>query len=316
MDTQTLKKGIAILYDMELNNYMMTKTISDLYHRANRLGKASHFEEPQKRKSTYQFGNEWIGSLASVGALLGILLGGVAGCASSNHLLDSIGATLGGLISGGITGAIIGGIIGLVVAGIINARDDEKDEQEYLRKYNIYSRNVKNDQLRVEAELRKKKIILQERERLIVKRNQSKSILTDFYTIMEIDKDFRSLISMAYMNHALRLNICKKLEGIDGLYNWVEEKVQWNILQSTLEDISQKLDTIIDNQSKIYSEISNMNDKSGQLLNAVQETAKIASQNTEMLESINQNAQISAYNSERIAQEEEYQRFLMSINHK
>lgn len=84
MDTQTLKKGIAILYDMELNNYMMTKTISDLYHRANRLGKASHFEEPQKRKSTYQFGNEWIGSLASVGALLGILLGGVAGCASSN----------------------------------------------------------------------------------------------------------------------------------------------------------------------------------------------------------------------------------------
>lgn len=232
------------------------------------------------------------------------------------HLLDSIGATLGGLISGGITGAIIGGIIGLVVAGIINARDDEKDEQEYLRKYNIYSRNVKNDQLRVEAELRKKKIILQERERLIVKRNQSKSILTDFYTIMEIDKDFRSLISMAYMNHALRLNICKKLEGIDGLYNWVEEKVQWNILQSTLEDISQKLDTIIDNQSKIYSEISNMNHKSGQLLNAVQETAKIASQNTEMLESINQNAQISAYNSERIAQEEEYQRFLMSINHK
>jgi hypothetical protein len=53
MNKEQLRKGISILYDMELNNYLMTRTISQLYYEIEDLGIKQNFEEPTPNNRSY-----------------------------------------------------------------------------------------------------------------------------------------------------------------------------------------------------------------------------------------------------------------------
>lgn len=79
-----------------------------------------------------------------------------------------------------------------------------------------------------------------------------------------------------------------------------------------MEDISQKLDKIIDKQSQIYSELCAMENQSNHLIESVE---RAICENTNLMESAKTSAELAAYHSERTAKESEYQSFLMSIRH-
>ncbi len=309
MDKEQLRKGIAILYDMELNNYLMTRTISQLYYEIEDLGIKQNFEEPTPSNRTYSGRDELSGG-AGIGWLLGAILGGAGGCASGGFL-SGIGGLIGGMIAGVIVGLIVGGIVYTVNSDAY----DERMEQQYIGKCRVYNEMVEKDNIRVKKELEKKAVLIQERNRLTVRRNEAKKKMNQFYDMMGIDEKYRNLVPIGYMNEFIHLQISTQLEGADGLYYLVRKELRYDQFQCTLEEISRKLDEIIDKQTKLYQEICDMNYRCAELVDSVNHSAELASRNSEKLESVAKNAQLTAYNTERIARENEYQRFLMTWKH-
>ena len=90
MNKEQLKKGISILYDMELNNYLMTRTISQLYYEIEDLGIKQNFEEPTPNNRSYSGSDELSGG-AGIGWLLGAILGGAGGVHREAFYLALVG---------------------------------------------------------------------------------------------------------------------------------------------------------------------------------------------------------------------------------
>ncbi|MBQ8497834.1 MAG: hypothetical protein IJ489_10340 [Clostridia bacterium] len=312
MEKEKLKKGIDILYDMELNNYMITRMISQLDYKISKLGHKQYFDPPAEPSET-SYGNDWIATMGGLGMILGGILGGVVGCSSSSGVFTSLWEGISGLFVGGIIGIVFGLIIGAIIAFSINSQENSNRQQKYEAQYRAYERDVEADKFRVKQELQKKEFLIKIKYELLERRNLAQKKLNQFYNTMHIDKDYRNLLPIAYMSDFIRLNIATKLEGADGLYYLVRKELRYDLMQLTLEDISQKLDTIIDNQSKIYRAPCDMNDQSQRLISAIDRNAN---DNAKLMEATKNCAELAAYNSGRIAREAEYQTFLMTINHK
>lgn len=306
MEKHQLKKGISILYDMELNNYLLTRMISKLDYKISCLGYKNQFSCPEKPREA-SIDGETISAWTGGGLFLGAFLGGATGC--TEGIIDGIG----GLFVGGIVGLIIGVIIGFVAAGTKQSNEDDKRNQEYEKQCREYERLVKNDERRVERELQKREALLNIKNDLVHKRNLSEKKLKQFYNYMGIDEDYQYLLPIAYMKDFVRLGISDKLEGADGLYYLIRQELRWEVMQATLEDISRKLDKIIDKQSQIYSELCAMENKSNRLIESVESAFR---ENANLLEAVKTSAELTAYHSERSARESEYQSFLMTIQHR
>ena len=145
-----------------------------------------------------------------------------------------------------------------------------------------------------------------DREVLIHKRKESLALLGAMYEVIGIDRDFRSLIAIGYMNDFIRLGISNKLTGVDGLYYIIQQRIHWDALHTKLDDISSKLDTIINNQDRIYYELCEMNDKSERLLKCASQAIQIGIDNGKQLEEIQNNTGVIAYNAERMRAEYEF----------
>ena len=75
-----LKKGISILYEMELNNFMTEKAITELSNEINLLGKSKTFAYHQK------CGESFLNNLSvvlSIFAGIGAFIGGIIGVIST-----------------------------------------------------------------------------------------------------------------------------------------------------------------------------------------------------------------------------------------
>lgn len=309
MNEKTLKEAVSILYDMELNNYLMTISIQELNYRISQLGHRNNFYIPEKEEA--RFNGEWVGGLGSLGLILGAIFGGVSGCNSTTSLLGSAEAGIGGLIGGGVLGFIIGAVIGLICGGISMSNRDSKYEEKYEKEMQKYHECVNNDKRRVEKELKLQKILIAERDSLIERREKAERILSEFYIRVGIDRRFRKLIPIGKMNELISLNITTRLEGDNGLYDRVRKELREDVFYAKLEEISSKLDTIISQQDRIYNELLDIGSQCGQLIDATMKSAQIAVENNRLLNEAVENTRISAYNSERIAVEERYQSMLM-----
>lgn len=305
-----LKKAISILYDMELNNYRMTRTIRRLNYEIDCLGNRQNFYLPKQDYATMN--NEWTAGLGVLGMFIGAFGGGISGCQSTNSFFDSIDAAIGGFIGGGIAGFIIGALIGFIFAIIGKANRDSEYEKEYEQKMAIYNSKVEKDDARVEKELKQRKILIAERDSLIKRREKAQEMLNEFYMRVGIDEMFRSLIPIGKMNEIIGLNITSSLEGQNGLNDRVRKELREDAFYIKLDEISQKLDNILSKQDRIYNELMNIHSQCENLIDATMQSAQIAANNNKLLSEAVENTRIAAYNSERIAIEENYQSFLMT----
>ena len=305
-----LKKAISILYDMELNNYKMTRTIQRLNYEISCLGHPQEFYTPERKYAALN--NDWTTSIGCLGVILGAILGGASGCSSTTSFFGSIESGIGGLIGGGIGGFLIGALIGLMFEAIGKANRDSEYEQTYEKEMEVYNTQVERDNKRVEKELKKQKILIAERDALIKRRNKSQEILNGFYMRVGIDKMFRSLIPIGKMNEIIGLNITSSLEGQNGLNDRVRKELREDAFYIKLDEISQKLDVVISKQDRIYNELMSIHSQCENLIDATIQSAQIAANNNKLLSEAVENTRIAAYNSERIAIEENYQSFLMT----
>ena len=122
-----------------------------------------------------------------------------------------------------------------------------------------------------------------------------------------IDEKYRNIVPIGYMNEFLRLGIAARLEGADGLYYLIMKELRWEQLQLSLEDLSTKLETVIDNQKSIYYELSDINCRCSEMVQLAYQQADMAARRQQTLENIERNTACAAYNTERAAKEATYQ---------
>lgn len=303
-----LYDAISGLYDMELNNYLMTRSISQLDDEISSLGKKKYFEEPVQFKA--EGGDESVVNATWYSAfgvgMVGAIIAAVIGMSTSGFFVGLL-FTFVGLIVGAIIGAIAGNTIS-------KSRDNKIYKEAFDEKKEKYVRNIKNDALRVEEENRKKQYLKRQRDLLVERKTEASRKLNSFYMAVGIDKNYRNLIPIGYMYEFMSLGIATKLEGADGLYYLVRRELRADQMQYTLDEISFKLDTIIDNQHRIYGELTEINNKCDRIISETVKSAELAARNNEMLSVAVANTAITAYNSERIASEAKFQSYMTMYN--
>lgn len=297
-----LKETISILYDMELNNYLMTRAISELDDEIDSLGRKRRFNEPtQMQADSLNTNVSNITAYAGfgIGAIFCILAIVILVVIDFNFLLV-VPISL-------IVYLITGLIVAAVTYSIVIAKNNRRYKKRYDKECEEYDSKLKKDSLRVESENKKKRILIKQRDLLIERKKEAVEILNSFYIASGIDRAYRNIVPIGYMNDFIRLGIATKLEGADGLYYLIRNELRFDQMNYTLNEISHKLDKIIDNQHKIHSELTHMNYKCDKILRETKRTAELTERNNDLLNNAVVNTAITAYNTERIACEAEHQ---------
>ena len=172
-----------------------------------------------------------------------------------------------------------------------------------------YNKNLSNDANRVKTEKKQKDVVAKEYNLLKAKLEESKAQLQKFYNRAGIDATYRNIYPIGYMNELARLGVSNKLDGADGLYYLVRQELRYDSFNYQLQEISNKLDVIIDQNKAIYSELREINVKCDRMIDLSLQQMKQTDQLGKSIDEIAQSSSIAAYNSNRCSKELEYARY-------
>ncbi|MBQ2694333.1 MAG: hypothetical protein IJF57_02180 [Clostridia bacterium] len=296
-----LTKALEMLYDMEKNNYYMTRSIEKLDVEIQKLGIRKDIDAPKKfySRSTAE---DIAGICLIISVLFSVFCFFVYEHFSGNFLM----ALLIGFLSF-IPFFLVSFVIGYAISGVTA---DKEAELRYERAFEAYEKEKRLDNERVEKEFREKEFLISQKQSLLKRKNEASVKLNSFYFSFNIAEEFRNIIPLGYMYEFARLGVSTKLEGVDGLYYLIHKELRADCFQLSLDEISRKLDTIIDNQRNISVELKLLNDKCDTIIEHTKKEAEQSARNNELLNKAVENTEIAKYNSERIAKELEYQTFI------
>lgn len=313
MNQQQLKKSINILYDMECHNYMMQKTIQELSQEIDSLGISYRYDEPQRYNASLDFrGNGRLGLCLLFGTIIGVGVG-IATDLDPFSFLNASGSSIFAVISCGIVGFFIGILFNLIGALLAKWKQQHLFNRMYNDDMEEYNRRVRENDERVKNELKVRNTLIEKQNELYTRYERSLSELSKYYDIVGIEQEYRNLVPIGCMNDFVRLGICSELTGATGLYYMIRKELQFNQLKLSLDEISQKLDKIMEINKQLHYDLEIMNERCTQLVDATIEQACLVARNNELLEESNRLSRITAYSNERIAKETEYHNFLQSI---
>ena len=302
-----LQQGISILYDLELNDYLMAKAISKLDSEINSLGLKRNINKPTKKIADTE-GFYWTGvitvSIAAIAAVIGAICGFIKTDGFFMKLLGAVGEAIAYAFYGGIAGLVIA----IVVCSIRRTHAESDAEKDFKEDWKRYEKEIDMDKHRVSRELKQKEFLIQQRNTLVARRNEAAKKRNKYYNIIGIDPKYRNLVPIGYMNEFARLGISRKLEGADGLYYLVRNELRFDQMQCTLNDIAYKLDTIVDKQRELYAEVLQINKQCDRMVSLTVQSAK---KTEKAIGQVVENTSIAAYNSERISQELAFQNFML-----
>lgn len=311
MTNSKLQQGISILYDMEINHYCMVRAIRSLDQEISRLGRKRKFDMPFRRKNqgtiiggAIMFAIWGACIVAAIVTIVAIIEAFAEDSGFFGTIFNLILCVVVGPIYGGIIGGIGGIVVGAIYGAIYKKLDKKKIEEEFKRDVKEHIEASLVDDMRVEQEFEKQKILRRQRTILSQRYEESKKVLSKLYDKMGIDENFRHIIPIGYMYEFSRLGIATQLGGHKGLYDRVREEMKMDDVLRKLDEISDKLDIVINNQRALHGELLAINQKCDRMVQMTLDTVR----NTE---SIVCNTALTAYNTERIQKELEYQNFMM-----
>ncbi len=302
-----LQQGLSILYDLELNDYLMARAISKLDNEIASLGHKKDIFKPA-RESTDFGAPFWIGTGTVAGAIIGAIVGAVQGFIKTTGYIFRLFGAFGGAIEYAIYGAIFGLIASIILCVIFKLIFKADAEKKFKAACIRYEKDIEIDNYRVNNELVRKDFLIKQRNSLVKRRNEATNKLIRYYDTMGIDPKFRNIVPIGYMSEFARLGISRKLEGADGLYYLVNKELRYDQFQCSLNDIAYKLDTIIDKQSELYSAVRQIDQQCDRMVSLTLQSSK---KNEKLLSQAVNNTSIAAYNSERISQELAFQNFML-----
>lgn len=314
-----LKEAISILYDMEQDIYATYRMIQQIDQRMSKLGIRYRINPPIKKEVNKQQHTGDIYSKCGAGGMIaGMLLGifiGMSGQSSSGvfGFVDQIG----GAIGGGFVGGIIGVIIGLVIASGISSKKlaevEEELNEQFDKEYKKYQSDCTRQEYRIKQEMKEIESLGIVKNKLLFKINASRKQLRLYYDMVGIDEDYRNLVPIGYMKDYLRLGIATQLHGPNGLNYFIRQELRADMLQMTMEEISNKLSMLIEINKAAFGELVALNDKCDQIIQAVGQTAHMMAQNNQALQDLKETEEMNAYYNSRIAAEAEYRNRMDAI---
>lgn len=292
-----LKRAVFILYDMELNNYLITRAIQKINAQIAPLGLEKNHTPPKKKQSKVSFWNIF-GAIALNAVTIGVVLGAVAGVLSMffggnliSYILWPIAVPLFAAY-GGLTGLAAAIIIAAVIKIISRSIKRKKNDAIYQNEYAEYQEKVLADKQRLEAEFTQKQTLTEQLKELKEKLEISEKLLLEFYEISELSIEFRHIIPVGYMYEYAKLGAANGLDGLcDLVRNDIKNNAAFNALSDTVDDHSAQ-------QREIHRELRRSNGECDMMVNTEYTAAE-------------QNEKISEYISERIVKEAEYQSYMM-----
>lgn len=307
-----LQNGIQSLYDMEANIYLMKNTLIDLDKKISMLAIEKRYNKPEKGTTWVDFGG-YIAKSASVCFLIAFIV-------SIINMFIQFEKNGGGILSGisslgsslvfafwcSLILLIIGLVIGCIIGICKKIEENDNENKKYKSEYNKYIENLNNDFERVTLEKSEKRILIFKRKMLYDKIKESEVLLNDMYLKSGIDKNYWGLIPIGYMNEFIRLGISNHFDGTDGLYYLVRQEIRSDRLQFTVDEINDKLDTIIDNQNRLFDELREIRNQGNRIIKETIRSAEIASKNNVALKNIECNTALDAYYTQQLNSELRY----------
>ena len=170
-------------------------------------------------------------------------------------------------------------LLAVVLPTIIFIQSIRKETREYVVRKENNRKAVEKDKLRAEKELAEipaYKRNLRECRKNIVDCEEK---LQKLYDVGVLFPKYREFVCVSQLLEYLLAGRCENLTGYSGAYNLYEREVRMNIIIAQLENISEELDAIKENQYMIYNAICQAN----YLLGEVSDNAAIAAYNTEVI---------------------------------
>ena len=309
MANANLKKAISILYDMELNDYYMSRTIDELNKRIDNLGYRKKVAAPVYKTNEFSFRRAR--NTAMVVGIIITLYYIIIDFSEWTLFEKFMNLLLVAPIVFIIFSVVLGLPIGVLYAFLIKLKNKSGIKMANERIEEEYNKKLKTSNDNYELEIARKNILIKNRDSLIEQRKKSAATLRQLYAKSGIDEKFRNIIAMGYMNEFITLGISDKLSGSDGLYYLILKELRWDDMKYTMNEISRKLDTIIDNQRALREDLIDMNNKSTRMINTlISGVNKVNSSIEKTNNNISELKAIEIYNGDRISKELEFQSYM------
>ncbi len=307
-----LENDIAILHDMEKNNYLMTRAINTLNSEINQLGRKGVIRAPKNMKNDLSFMDydEGIGLFTAATAFCGAIWGVINTIRNFQGIINVFFRSIISAIGCAILGGIIGVVIGVIVAIVLTAKKKSRLQAYYEIEYEDYENRIAKNNARIKNELKTKEKLLTQRKIRADRLSSSQTVLAGYYDKIGIDSRYRNIVAIGYMEQFIKLGISNKLNGTDGLYYLIMQELHWDQLNHTLAEISSKFDTIIHQNNRLYSQFIELNEKCSDLIDLTKQSLEKSDKTNTLLENIEENTEIAAYNTQRAAAELAYTNYL------
>lgn len=148
--------------------------------------------------------------------------------------------------------AMIAGIVGFIFF-MCNAGPSERKVKKDVREYNEQVK-IENERRRNVAYRAQKQAKLYKMELAIIKEDYQKikNLLDQYYELNYIYPKYRKLVYICSIYEYFDSGRCNTLIGPYGAYNLLEQDIKYSKIVDRLDNISDKLDIVIENQQLLY----------------------------------------------------------------
>lgn len=150
-------------------------------------------------------------------------------------------------------------------------------------------------------------LVQEEMRRVEVMRAQTMSILDGYYDTGVVYPKYRGLVPIATFCEYFASGRCSSLRGHEGAYNLFENEARLARIETQLDKVIVRLDTIIDNQHMLASMLQ-------QCSREIAHLSDSAEQQLQRLDRIEANTETAAYYARLTEQNTAYASFLLTTN--
>ncbi len=267
---------------LEIRIYSLNRLIDDLKRRINNL-RTKKIPDKKTHRTSTKTGEFFLGIFVWL-ILVPLSLIITVNIVSSMHLLDKVvlfipiafGVGLGICLAA----YILCGIYNLIISFI----DDIK-----------YSKILKDNDALYRQDLQRADILEKQEKELISLRKEVEANLEKLYSYDILFHKYRNMIAVITIHEYYESGRCCVLKGHEGAYNIFESELRQNIIINSLDNITNLLTQIKQNQYMLYRAIQELNSEFSSMSSAFD---SISSQ----MSNISSNSAVAAYNS-RVAAE-------------
>ena len=255
MKDKDLQKYLAGVFAIELNVFVLNKTISHLTRQHNSLARHNKLNIPIRGEPKTSLFNCFIGAGIPSGIIVG-LIGLITEWNRANNLIDYIASLIAAVIYA-VEGLVVGGlVVGFIVFLILRAVENKRLDEEFKERVERYDAEVKRQNARIAREKAQQKSLVNEISSLKSRLAQAKDSLACAYSYDILAPEYRNIYAVSSIHGYLAKGRTHCLEfneetGDQGAYNIFENERRLDRIITNTEDIIDRFDQVVQYQQEL-----------------------------------------------------------------